>query len=653
MAHPPDDAPWELALERALMEQMDAARRGGRDSDDSDDEEADESESESESDVASSNRAEQVDELVALAAIFGDAMGGPAADHFAAALEEGGEVTPPPPTGALRFHLDVALADAAADDDEPPERRVVVLDEREGFVEDPLDAATFSIAHLPPVRLSVIFPSRYPSSSPPHFALSATWLPRASLEALASRLEEVWSARAREPVVFAWVDALRSPAARDALFAPEDGTLRLERRAGWRTRGLLSSEPSASATKTNVIPPGNRTSRRESESAGILPRGVPIARDPREALMSLLRHDAVERERREGDAERSCGICFSDGFRARDLVRVAGPRDEERQTRRGGSETSDRSDRCDHAYCRECVAAMAELHVREGEIHKLACPSPGCAAPFAPATLRSVVSRAAFERWERLALDRALDAMRDLSYCPRCETPTIEDAEHLGRCPHCAFAFCALCREGWHPGETCLSPEARLAVLRSREAGGGGGGSSAADAARRKHREAVADAMAARYVDREGARCPSCGAGVVKSEGCNKMTCGMCAAKFCYACGEDIGSVGYDHFRDGSRCSLFDRSAIAAWEREMAANANLFAREERHRDAYVRGLAAAETRCPGCAQANFKLGGNNHLRCWSCARHFCYACRKFVRRGAETKAHYGQGAGKCRQHSEG
>ena len=309
-----------------------------------------------------------MDELVALAAIFGDAMGGPAADHFAAALEEGGEVTPPPPTGALRFHLDVALADAAADDDEPPERRVVVLDEREGFVEDPLDAAT--IAHLPPVRLSVIFPSRYPSSSPPHFALSATWLPRASLEALASRLEEVWSARAREPVVFAWVDALRSPAARDALFAPEDGTLRLERRAGWRTRGLLSSEPSASATKTNCIPPGNRTSRRESESAGILPRGVPIARDPREALMSLLRHDAVERERREGDAERSCGICFSDGFRSRDLVRVAGPRDEERQTRRGGSETSDRSDRCDHAYCRECVAAMAELHVREGEIHK-------------------------------------------------------------------------------------------------------------------------------------------------------------------------------------------------------------------------------------------------------------------------------------------
>ena len=92
MAHPPDDAPWELALERALMEQMDAARRGGRDSDDSDDEEADRSRSDrnrrSESDVASSNRAEQVDELVALAAIFGDAMGGPAADHFAAALEE-------------------------------------------------------------------------------------------------------------------------------------------------------------------------------------------------------------------------------------------------------------------------------------------------------------------------------------------------------------------------------------------------------------------------------------------------------------------------------------------------------------------------------------------------------------------------------------
>jgi E3 ubiquitin-protein ligase RNF14 len=49
--------------------------------------------------------------------------------------------------------------------------------------------------------------------------------------------------------------------------------------------------------------------------------------------------------------------------------------------------------------------------------------------------------------------------------------------------------------------------------------------------------------------------------------------------------------------------------------------------------------------------ANYKIGNNNHVLCWSCNQHFCYGCRATVRRGAETRAHFGTAAGKCRQHS--
>ena len=71
----------------------------------------------------------------------------------------------------------------------------------------------------------------------------------------------------------------------------------------------------------------------------------------------------------------------------------------------------------------------------------------------------------------------------------------------------------------------------------------------------------------------------------------------------------------------------------------------------RERDAHVAGLAVSQTRCPACRQPNFKLGGNNHIGCWSCGQHYCHACRSIVRRGADTRAHYGAGAGKCRQHT--
>src|SRR5947209_17814264 len=42
-------------------------------------------------------------------------------------------------------------------------------------------------------------------------------------------------------------------------------------------------------------------------------------------------------------------------------------------------------------------------------------------------------------------------------------------------------------------------------------------------------------------------KCPICNVSVIKSDGCNKLTCG-CGYVMCYICRADIRSSGYRHF---------------------------------------------------------------------------------------------------------
>ena len=736
------DTPWEHELERALVSQLASVRLvdGDVDGDETDDggggedvesdveSDVEDVESvESDADARDDDRAAQLDELTALASIFGDDLGGPAAadaKRAARALEgtcsyddgdddAGSAVETSPAKGLLRFHLDVEPESydpkACADADRRGLTRIVLVSDTTSDASDAhrsrYSTETFHVTSLPAVRLSVIFPRAYPSAAPPAFALSAAFLPRAALERGARALRRIWDERGagETAVVFSWVEYLRERALREAFArAPGqsrgDALLDDENQNGWplAPEVRLDARDGWWGRPTSTAHDDDATNRdASSSSSSRLCHGVPSSRSPDEALVRVLRGDALARARRFARAGHRCGVCFADDVPGTDMRRCDGrtptfavPFSEERsldvKNERGSSADDPRGSvalACDHAFCADCVRQMCVLHVTEGTVGALRCPEPACGAALAPAAVRDALTgrsydvsgaesganekdarerrersaervdetRSAgslYERYEKLSLERGLDAMADLTYCPRCEHAVLEDedGDHCAQCARCLYAFCSLCREGWHPGSTCLNPERRLQVLESRARGAGDGGG---DEARRKHREAVADAMAHRYVEREGKRCPTCGAGVVKSEGCNKMRCGNCDAYFCYKCGDAV--IGYEHFREGGKCSLFDVEAIAAWEREM--NAGLVVAEARERDAHVAGLAVSQTRCPACRQPNFKLGGNNHIGCWSCGQHYCHACRSIVRRGADTRAHYGAGAGKCRQHT--
>jgi len=98
----------------------------------------------------------------------------------------------------------------------------------------------------------------------------------------------------------------------------------------------------------------------------------------------------------------------------------------------------------------------------------MGCPEPSCRAELGPGLLRRVLSEDLFLRWESLSLQKALEAMPDVTYCPRCEAvcwANSDDGDDSADCPQCHFSFCTLCRNKRHVGSECMTAEERLTIL--------------------------------------------------------------------------------------------------------------------------------------------------------------------------------------------
>ncbi|GIM10438.1 hypothetical protein Vretimale_13990 [Volvox reticuliferus] len=222
---------------------------------------------------------------------------------------------------------------------------------------------------------------------------------------------------------------------------------------------------------------------------------------------------------------------------------------------------------CRDTFCRVCLATHLQTQLGCGAVDNMRCPAPSCRRQLPPYVLQQLMTPAEYERWETLTLQRTLDKMEDLVYCPRCREPCLEDKDHCTLCPGCFFSFCALCEESWHPGSTCLDPEARLALLEERRsAASQAGGLSATERARQElNRRNELKSLALLAITTK--QCPLCSMGVEKTEGCNKMTCAYCGAFFCWKCNQVI--QGYDHFQQPlggeGGCVLFEQQEIDRW----------------------------------------------------------------------------------------
>ncbi|KAF9624328.1 hypothetical protein IFM89_009611 [Coptis chinensis] len=154
--------------------------------------------------------------------------------------------------------------------------------------------------------------------------------------------------------------------------------------------------------------------------------------------------------------------------------------------------------------------------------------------------------------------------------------------------------------------------------------------------------------------------CPRCETACLEDEDHNGQ-CSKCLYSFCSLCGDrrHVGStcmspelkllllqtkVSNFHFEPYLRqdgCELFPREEIQQWEERMNGRQLV---GQIQAELY----AAHGHSCPLCGQMNAKVGNNNHIFCWSCQNHYCYLCRKKVRRSSQ---HYGPKG--CKQHTVG
>ncbi|KAG9152738.1 hypothetical protein Leryth_018896 [Lithospermum erythrorhizon] len=210
-------------------------------------------------------------------------------------------------------------------------------------------------------------------------------------------------------------------------------------------------------------------------------------------------------------------------------------------------------------------------------------------------------------------LQKTLESMKDVTYCPRCETICIEDEDQHAQCTKCYFSFCSLCKEP----ATCWScmyvTEMKLLILQK------GQNSSLIEGWSKIPEKEMIN------------RAPQC-------QRVNQASGRQCPSLFLLPCNKAFD--GYDHFSSAGTCDLFPPEAIQMWE-------------ERINDRQIVGqLQAGLIRnygrpCPNCKQINAKVGNNNHIFCWACQNHYCYLCGKMVRRSTQ---HYGPKG--CKQHTQ-
>ncbi|XP_028670234.1 E3 ubiquitin-protein ligase RNF216 [Erpetoichthys calabaricus] len=200
-----------------------------------------------------------------------------------------------------------------------------------------------------------------------------------------------------------------------------------------------------------------------------------------------------------------------------------------------------------HLFCKECLVKYAQEAVFGSGKSELSCMESNCTCSFPTSELEKVLPENILQKYYERQAEEAIAATcgEELVWCPSCNFPALLDKEALMfSCPNprCRKESCRKCQIQWkdHIDLTCAEVAEKDEI---------------------RIRVAFEEKMTAARVR----KCHSCGTSLVKSEGCNRMSC-RCGAHMCYICRAPIS--GYNHFcqhartpgapcRICSKCSLW------------------------------------------------------------------------------------------------
>ncbi|XP_026411050.1 E3 ubiquitin-protein ligase RNF14-like [Papaver somniferum] len=442
---------------------------------------------------------------------------------------------------------------------------------------------SFKVQCLPPIVLTCLLPKAYPSHSAPFFTISVLWMNVTRISSLCQMLDTIWTEQSGQEIVYPWVD--------------------------WLQNSSLSY-----LEFDNIIP---LDSFEKADNAGDR-RAVSESVSPEVDIPSILNYNDDKCNEIFCQNLHQCCICLSE-YAGTKFVRLP----------------------CKHFFCRNCMETYSTMHAKESVA--ILCPQVKCGELVPPGLVRSLIGDEKFEHWESKLFHVTLDSMSDLVYCPRCEMACLEDDDHLAQCPRCFFSSCCLCRDRFHVGVQCTTPEEKLKFL---QIGNRQHFTKLMAQQKQKELDMINQLRSMEEIMRISKQCPNCMMAISRTEGCNHMHCSNCEHDFCYKCGEEYDMGKYSC----KNCVLFDEETIRRWEAEMTPRQTGLLRQERQILNEVRAEDPANhpSSCPICRQMNTKVENNNHIFCWSCEKHYCYLCRKIVKRGSQ---HYGPKG--CKQHSAG
>ena len=386
----------------------------------------------------------------------------------------------------------------------------------------------YELSYLPPLRLNISLPDKYPDEVPPILKLDTKpkWLPSKVLQKHETQAAQLWEEHGRMQTLYILIDHLQQ--------AAEDGF-------GLHRNALDEAEEISIDIKLQLLKCDAQQQRKifekETFSCG-------ICLEPKKGSacyrLEHCRHVfCVECLR---DFYNNC-ISEGDVTSVKCLDPECGTADvsnESERGTRGAIRNKGVQKRMLHPkellriplsldVVRRYVK-MRRKKVIESDKDTVFCPRKWCQGP---AKSRKYPKLESPEDWpeyldnKEIKIEK-LQSVADEGYGSEAskneKTEKLQHSERLAQCEECSYAFCRVCKQGWHGEYQACWPRSEAEIAE-------------------EERESL------NYIRRHTTLCPTCATPCQKSKGCNHMQCFQCNTHFCYLCSAWLDpAFPYGHF---------------------------------------------------------------------------------------------------------